>query len=256
MVSVQHTETNFYIALPSDSSTKYFPENTLSGYTTNLPREIVLNGNWECGVSEVQYPLSFFNVSEDMSLSKVYSSIRQQTLRFSPGFYTTNDVVKKINVLISKDRGEIKIDSHSGKIRITTGTYPLHMSPALYAFLGRDFEPKSENGIFEKSTTYKGLRVIDTRQSFNTLFIYCDTLAPRIVGDTNSSLLVTLPNGGKRVLFGDTVTTRFTKIMYYPVAKRRFHTIRIDVRTDVCAPAKFEGGKVFVELHFGKVINA
>ena len=95
MTSVQHTETNFYIALPSDSSVKYFPENTVSGYTTNLPREIVLDGVWECGVSEVQYPLSFFNVSEDMGLAKGYGTIHQQTLRFSPGFYTTNDVVKK-----------------------------------------------------------------------------------------------------------------------------------------------------------------
>ena len=155
-------------------------------------------------------------------------------------------------MLISKDRSEIKIDSHSGKIKITTGTYPLHMSPALYAFLGRDFEPKSENGIFERLTTYKGLRVIDTRRSFDTLFIYCDTLAPRIVGDTNSSLLVTLPNGGKRVLFGDTVTTRFTKIRYYPVAKRRFHTIRIDVRTNVGIPVKFKGGKVFCRTSFSK----
>ena len=129
------------------------------------------------------------------------------------------------------------------------------MSPALYTFLGHDFVPKSENGVFERLTTYKGLHIIDTRRSFDTLFIYCDTLAPRIVGDTNSSLLVTLSNSGKRVMFGETVTTRFSKIRYYPVAKRRFHTIRIDVRTNVGIPVKFESGKVFVELHFRKVIN-
>ena len=80
-------------------------------------------------------------------------------------------------------------------------------------------------------------------------------LAPRIIGDTNTSLLVTLPNESKQSSFGDTVTTRFTKIRYYPVAKRRFHTIRIDVLTDVGVPARFEGGKVFVEIHFRKVIN-
>ena len=53
MSVVQQTETSFYIALPSDSSAQYFPENMLSGFSTKLPREIVLNGAWERGVAEV-----------------------------------------------------------------------------------------------------------------------------------------------------------------------------------------------------------
>ena len=252
MTSMRHTLTDFYIALPSDSSIKYFPENTVSGYTTNLPREIVLDGNWECGVSEIQYPLSFFNVTEFMGIVRAFSSVKQQTVRFPPGVYTTNDVVKKINGLISRDNGEIKIDSHSGKILLKTGAHPLRMTPSLIGFLGHEFEPKVEKGVFEKLTTYNGLRILDTRRSFDALFIYCDTLAPRIVGDTNSSLLVTLTNGGKRIMFGETVTNRFSKIRYYPVAKRRFHTIRIDIRTNLGVPVKFESGKVFVELHFRK----
>ena len=72
MSSVQHPETSIYVALPSDSSVQYFPKNTLSGYTTKLPREIQLDGSWECSVVEVRYPLTFFNVSEDMTISKVY----------------------------------------------------------------------------------------------------------------------------------------------------------------------------------------
>ena len=51
--TLQHLEMSFYIALPSDSSVQYFPENKISGFTTKLPREIVLDGSWECGVTEV-----------------------------------------------------------------------------------------------------------------------------------------------------------------------------------------------------------
>ena len=109
--------------------------------------------------------------------------------------------------------------------------------------------------MFERATTYNGLRAVGPHHGFDMLFIYCDVLTLRIVGDSNSSLLVTLPNSGKRLHFGDAVNTRFANIRYYPVAKHRFHTIRIDVRTDVGLPAKFEGGKVFVEIHFRKVIN-
>ena len=86
MSFVQPPETSFYIALPSDSSAQYFPENTLSGYTTKLPREIQLDGSWECGVAEVRYPLTFFNVSEDMTITKVYDvTPHQQSLLFCLG---------------------------------------------------------------------------------------------------------------------------------------------------------------------------
>ena len=254
MSTVQQPETSFYIALPSDSSTQFFPENTLSGYTTKLPRDIVLNGEWECGVAEIRYPLTFFNVSEPMSLTKVYDPPPlQQTLQFLPGYYTANDVVSQINTFIGTERGEIKVSKHTGKTTMRTGHHPLLMSPGLLSFLGHEFDPKPENGVFNRITTFEGQRVVDTHRGFDTLFIYCDALTPRIVGDSNSSLLITLPNGGKRVMFGDIVNNRITKIRYYPVSKRRFHSIRIDIRTDIGAQARFEGGKVFVELHFRKV---
>ena len=101
MSTVQQPETSFYIDLPSNSSAQYFPENTLSGFTTKLPREVALNGTWECGVAEVRYPLTFFTVSEDMSLSKVYDgTIHQQSLLFQPGFYTTNEVISQTRLSV------------------------------------------------------------------------------------------------------------------------------------------------------------
>ena len=122
---MQHPEMSFYIALPSDSSAQYFPENKLSGFTTKLPREIVLDGLWECGVSEVQHPLTFFTVLDDMTLIKAQNTNHENTMHVSPGFYTTADVVKKINAFISEDSGEVKVDNHTGKISVITGNLPL-----------------------------------------------------------------------------------------------------------------------------------
>ena len=119
------------------------------------------------------------------------------------------------------------------------------MSPALYDFLGHSIEPKNTNRVSVRLLDYKDQRVFAARCGFDTLFIYCDMLAPRIVGDTNTSLLVTLPNGNKHLLFGDSISTRFTKIRHYPVAKRHFDTIPIDVRNDVGEPVNFKGTKVF-----------
>ena len=185
---MQHPEMSFYIALPSDSSTEYFPENKISGYTTNLPCKIVLDGSWEFGVVEVRYPFMFLNVLGEMSLIKARNTIHQHTMRVTPGFYTTGDVVKKINSFISKDGGEVKVNNHTGKISVTTGNHSLYMSPALYDFLGRYFKPKNPNRVFKRSSIYRGQRVLDIRRSFNMLFIDYDILAPRIVRDTHTHL--------------------------------------------------------------------
>jgi len=46
----------FYLTLPSNSSVALFPDNTLSDYTSQLPRGFALVGSWEVAVSEIMYP--------------------------------------------------------------------------------------------------------------------------------------------------------------------------------------------------------
>ena len=53
---------DFYIVLPSNSSMDIHPNNTLAQYITNLPRRISLNGEWECGLTEIHYPHDWYNV--------------------------------------------------------------------------------------------------------------------------------------------------------------------------------------------------
>ena len=55
----------FYLTLPSEASMNVFPNNTLSIYITRLPRPIELMGRWEVGLVEIQYPHTWYNVSED-----------------------------------------------------------------------------------------------------------------------------------------------------------------------------------------------
>ena len=44
----------FYLTLSSNSSMKYYPENTLAHYTTVLDQGVDLSGRWEVGLSEIQ----------------------------------------------------------------------------------------------------------------------------------------------------------------------------------------------------------
>ena len=56
----------FYIRLPSNSSHDYYPDNTTSSFTTKLPDELNLNGRWEVGLKEIQYPIFWYNIEESI----------------------------------------------------------------------------------------------------------------------------------------------------------------------------------------------
>ena len=83
-----------YIMLSSNSSTMYFSKNKISGYTTKLPCEIVLDGEWECGLAEVHYPLTFYNIVADkLSIIKAAEPSIQQKLAIPKGHYRKKDVI-------------------------------------------------------------------------------------------------------------------------------------------------------------------
>ena len=52
----------FYLTLPSNSSMDYFPNNTLTRYTTRLPQ--MLDGSLDIEVGENQYPHSWYNLQQ------------------------------------------------------------------------------------------------------------------------------------------------------------------------------------------------
>ena len=52
----------FLLVLPSNSSMRHFPNNTTSSFSTELPHAIVLHGEWEVAISEIQFPCTFLHV--------------------------------------------------------------------------------------------------------------------------------------------------------------------------------------------------
>ena len=64
---------NFYVHLPSNSSSGYFPHNTISHYITKLPQTIELDGEWEVGLAEIFFPLYFDNVIQFHASNKPFT---------------------------------------------------------------------------------------------------------------------------------------------------------------------------------------
>ena len=52
------------MVLPSNSSMSYFPDNTTSCFTTHLPREIKLHGEWLVDLVEIHVPCSVVHFQE------------------------------------------------------------------------------------------------------------------------------------------------------------------------------------------------
>jgi hypothetical protein len=42
----------------------YFPDNTLTHFTTRLPQMKDLDRSWEIGLAEIQYPYSWYNIKK------------------------------------------------------------------------------------------------------------------------------------------------------------------------------------------------
>ena len=96
---------SFYLTLPSNSSMDMFPENTLTRYVTKLPGRMDLIGDWEVGLSEIQFPVSWYNISKHEA--KMYMKLDEKKIMadISPpeGLYDTADMlVKQINSSIAR----------------------------------------------------------------------------------------------------------------------------------------------------------
>jgi len=63
-------EEQFLMILPSNSSMRYFPENTTTSFITELPHTVHLHGEWEVALSEIQFPCSFLHVRHGENVLK------------------------------------------------------------------------------------------------------------------------------------------------------------------------------------------
>ena len=261
---------SFYLAIPSDSSHNFFPNNTTSSYTTKLAKEIILHDEHEIGVSVIHFPLTYYNVGKDeFKVYKVldmktsfknenavgFSTLKPVEIDSMPeGRYPPETMVEELFKRIPKSIIDAQVSNFNRRIILKIGSkFNIAFNDALLEFMGGKFSPEPTDGnIFKRNTTYSGLRVIDYQRACHNLYVYCDLVQPRTVGDTQVSLLTTLANPS-RGSFGDTIVKHYENIRYFKLGKNRFDTIKIDILSDFGKPIPFEDGKVFIELHIRKV---
>ena len=260
-VTVDH----FYVSLPANSSMKFFPDNTLTHYTTKLDTPILLDpaNDWEVGLAEFQYPHTWYNINEHNNVFHAYLPTSDDPdpktgkipMDWKKCTITKNNY-KKPEKLIAEFNRQL----HFAMTGVT-------QDPITLTYLKDTRKVKFKIPIERKLALHKPLTymlgllqdsyVVTTNQispnevdldgNYRDMYIYSDVLQYRLVGDVSTPLLRAIATEGKD---DQTIRKSFQDIHYIPVSRSSIETIEIDIRTDTGQPVPFEKGRVDAVLHF------
>ena len=104
---------DFYLVLPSNSSTSMYPNNTLAQFVTNLPRRVSLSGEWECGLTEIHYPHDWYNV-RNARLTIAHGDSLDTDRHIDDGYYDSPNVL--VRALNGEKGGRVKFSIGSPRM--------------------------------------------------------------------------------------------------------------------------------------------
>jgi len=269
----------FYVTLPSNSSMRHYPDNSPSHFFTKLPQTFELASTYEVGLAEIQFPMSFLNVETTEFASFYYIAFkasdavptltsledfennkpRNERVIVPSGLHETSaSFVSYLNELFQdnfqrndptrKDEKRVKLFyDHTTKkvhLKLYEDRTGLILSPNLQRVLG-----------FSRHSEFLGPRrytsdtdAVDVNEDLKTVFVYCDVVRPRPVGDAMVPLLRTVPLVNKA---GEDMVYRiYEKPHYVPLSRFQFDTMEILLTTDSGKKVPFQKGKSVVTLHF------
>lgn len=253
------------IILPSNSSSTYFPDNTIGTFTSQLPYSLNLEGQWECGLAEIEYTNSWKNVFNAWIqlniITKPKRKIVSKRVTLQDGYYDDiQRLIKQIQLALRKEGLneylDIRFDHLKHKIAIKPISIDgnivvnLELSENLRTILG------CENGTHDKpftlhtSTFTFGNQPVDMNNGFYSIYVYCDWVQSTIVGDTEAPLLRIIPVQGKR---NEQQLISFNRIQYIPLSRKNTTAISVYLRRDNGEIIPFECGKTVVTLLLRRV---
>lgn len=262
----------FYLTLPSTSSNQYFPENTSTRFSTQLPRNIQLSGEWLVALVEFQFPCTFLTVSEVGDISMIINENEHQSEKLLNGYYETVEdfvtVLNKSEILKSKVAFNYSKTSKRVSVEIKDFSHTSTRANPIEVIHARASANKINKLSLPETVSLQlgfkpGTNLATVRQAPHMsnillgipsqLFIYCDIVEQQFVGDVVAPLLRIVNVETKNYTFGSQKMQIFSSPHYMPVLRREFQNLEIDIRTNTGSPAPFQFGTVVVKLHFIKV---
>lgn len=278
--------TEFYVTLFSNSSMDFYMENKTSSFTVQLPRRMLLNGDWRVALSEIQYPYTFLNVQKGQNEIKIKAVLQTQdvlnflssddkittqsveskfggewiTCEIEPGFYSdTVNLISSVNNAIAGATGRstfFELDKQSQKVKaVPPSAFELNQKLIIYVKMSDRLSLQLgyiPNRLIsaESSNALHPVNLISGIP--DKMLIYCDIIEPQLCGDKCAKVLrtVTVTPDRSEPYFGYPCCKNFTQLQYIPLQLKHFESISIDIRSITSEFIPFQFGTSSVELHF------
>lgn len=268
----------FYLTLPSNTQVE---GNTTSEFRVELPSAIELEGQWEVGLAEILYPGSYdtlhgsglrMNVKAGIQTSRNGQMSRYTktvTVKVPDGHYSTIvELLAAINFAMFKtERGEPFWYGEGQNKKLKGGRFeyePTIKKVKLIIAKTADGENAEwvdsitldkrlhhmlgfENAYLGSSQLAK--YPVDLKAGLESLFVYCNLIAPQWVGDVRTNLLKILPLRGSP---GDTISIDCPTVHFVDLLTNRFSTVEINIKGSDGGNISWAYGKIFVKLAFRK----
>ena len=242
---------SFYVTLPSNASMQTYPNNTLSHYFTTIHKRIALQGQWECGLSELHYIRAWLNI-KGLKL-RVIDGETVKDIIIPDGYYETAEtLIETMNILGSivkwenREQTPFEFEVVRKRVHLTLqNKIELLLPDVLRDILGfRDGHFRNENTV---AVGFFSIVEPDMTRGMSCMYIYTNIIEPRIVGDTTARLLRVIPAGKKQ---GESVMMDMKNIQYMDVTNPDFDTVEILICDETGKKVPFTTGRVVVTLHF------
>lgn len=258
---------------------KYFPDNTTTQFTTQLSREIALNGQWVVGLSEIHIPCTMMHLQREDTYIKWTPCDKKESKsgNIPHGVYNSHEeLMKNINNLpglreagiqlvnAKNANGYTAIESEKWEKcgrQIISPRNIIRMGKKVCHILGFNTIPdkdwEADDGLylrFIRGEQREGqMPACIGRALPEQLFVYTDLCVPYTVGDTQASLLRIVNLNTTHYTYGSTLVKYFSPANYIPLLNNCFRTIEIDIRDHLGKPITFEYGTLTVTLHFKRI---
>ena len=271
------TSDQFYLTLPSNAG----ESNTTANFRVQLPNPINLQGNWEVGLAEIQYPFSWNNI--DQTMKGVNSWDNVLFISFKPS------VMKETQVSVHIPSGHYEsihelLDAFKHEFS-TKKVYPYEggkkrgKAKPLGKYIQIDYRPMQKRikislntnfikgiilgnrlqylfgfdvgrlGVLSSSVNYAKYPP-DIFHGFSTLYVYCDLVQPQVIGNSLAPLLRTISVTDRK--YGGTVNEIFLSPHYIPIRNRYFSSVAVEIKNDQNELIPFKFGKAIIKLHLRK----
>ena len=244
---------SFYVTLPSNSSLAFFPNNTLSNYTTKLHADFDLEGKYEVALTEIMFPFNWKYRQDGFIIFTTFdkSKIEKFEIKFYAYDYL-NELITNINAFTKRKAisFEMFYNKFTHIVSISLNSpWQIEFTDGIHKQLG--LAAKKYQGQ-DKINKFYGTETISVLlNKINALYVYTDIVDFQYVGDAFAPLLrVVAVDASLNQTFGEYVNKIFATPNYIPVSKNKIDTIDIDIRSDTGEKVQLSSGKVFIKLHF------